>query len=224
MTVPISLIMVTRDALKPWKCARRVLTEAKHRGIEVVLAVDDRSRDRTRETLAPLADTLIDYANKDAYGENAVPLLLARATHPWVFWIADDEEPSQKMWDALPGLTAQWAQHSFRFNWVLPGWRQHMAARGTDRRLLPKEVTHYPGGFDQMIRCSAPEVVHTDLVLWHYALLAPRKVREQKMAGYVAAGGPASHARIYLWENSRGLDDIPISPPDEDQRPTWWNG
>lgn len=225
-----SLVMVTRDPSEEWKPALRVLSEARHRGFEVVVAVDSRSSDEDKSLVKQVAHRFVDFKNEDCWPESGLNVALDAGSRDWAFIVSDDEEPSERLWQFAsvePKLKDPKGRHYLwrcRMIAPLPDWSAHYTTLDTHQpRYFPRESIRWPGGFDELPVSPLTEV-DFNLVLWHYTLWSPRAYREQKVkdheaawnaswdkhewpfpgrASYLYEDHPEAYASLAQWEGQR---------------------
>ena len=208
----ITLIMPTINALDAHKPALGVLGAAKSRGIGVVVAVDDRTTDGTVEAFSPLVDRFVPFPNTVPYCEEIMDELVAQCHTSWIFWLCDDETPSEQLWKRACTIHRTEQDVILRPTIIspLPGWSGgYVPLRTYQPRIFPNGSIRWPGGgLDILPLRSLPEQ-NIPEVLWHFNLWATRESREKKTAAHEAAWleawdhhpWPASSRKAYLFED-----------------------
>ena len=200
--------MITRDPLKPWKTAGRVLGEAKRRGFHVFVALDDRTSVEDAVALSPCCDVIRSWKSEghceDAYA------LVPEVADDWIFLVSDDEEPSDLCWRLAgePPFTARFGIP------VIPilGRKMWRPDLGFQERLFPREGWRWEGGFEGHSESPHRSVAigsNPGVIIWHRYLEAPREEREEKAARYAAIGPGDHRERLIYEEHPEGLVDIP---------------
>lgn len=183
--------MATRDPFLPWKHAQRVWVEARRRGFEVVVALDDRTSMADTHKVSEFADQVVRWTS-DGHVEDAF-VHIQMCSSDYVLLIADDEEPSDLLWDfaAEPPFPARYGVpvipvKGTRFWSIDCGMQERLVYkkgyRWISRTLDDGSLTTFEGRPD-----GAPQVTierNPGAVIWHYLLDAPREEREEKAARY----------------------------------------
>src|SRR5260221_8926128 len=185
--------MATRDPFLPWKHAQRVWTEAKRRGFEVVVALDDRTGVADTLKVSEFADQVVRWTS-DGHAEDAFGYI-SMCSGEFAFLLADDEEPSPLCWEfathppfqarfgipVIPYVTKMdktWAgDYGVQERLV---WKKSW--RWIKRRLPDGSLTTFEGHSE-----GAQQVTIKDnpgAVIWHYLLDAPLEEREEKARRY----------------------------------------
>ena len=193
-----ALFQITRDPFKPWKTSDRVLREARRRGFEVVVAMDDRTSGEDWYRLLHLADTLIPFKSP-GHCEVAYQHVSA-VRSDFVLLISDDEAPSENLWTFAANPPHQ-ARYGIPVLPVLDG-RLYSLDVGIQERLFWKHGWKWVGGFEGT--SEGAKQVYMDrnpgIVVWHYDLEAPRKEREAKAARYARLDPDTDHRKRLIWE------------------------
>lgn len=198
--------MVTKDPYRPWKHAEATVREAKVRGFEVLVALDERTSVEDAERIGRLADAVRPFSGEcceDAFG-------LVSEISGWVFRVDDDEQPSDLAWKLA---THPPMEGVFGIP-VIPVldrkmWRRDM---GLQERLFPARDWRWEGGFNGHAvhpYKSYAIGVNPGVIIWHHVLEAPLDERVAKAERYDRLGPGDHHGRL-LYENAREeLVDIP---------------
>lgn len=199
--------MATLNPFAPWKHAERVWHEAKRRGFEVVVCVDDRTS--AEDVRRITADRVIPWKS-DGHVEDAYPLV-QECSEDFVLMIADDEEPSTLLWEfsQTPPFPARFGVpvipvRGTKF-WSIdcgiqervvyrPGWKW------IPRTLDDGTTTTFEGRPDGAKQVTVER--NPGAVVWHFLLDAPREEREEKAKTYarIDHSTPEYHMNRLAWE------------------------
>lgn len=203
-----ALYQITHDPFLPHKRSERVLREARRRGFEVFVAVDDRTSPADITRLHGLADTVVPFTSP-GHCEVAYEYV-SQVKSEFVLLISDDEAPSENLWRfaADPPLVARYGIP------VLPvlGGRVYSLDLGIQERLFATAGWRWVGGFEGT--SEGARQVYMDknpgIVVWHYDLEAPRAEREAKAARYAALDPASDHRKRLIWEeHPEAFKDLP---------------
>jgi hypothetical protein len=203
-----SLFQITRDPFLGWKHTERVLREARGRGLETVVAMDDRTSKPDHDRLASLADLVIPWTSP-GHCEPAYEFV-QRCSSEFVLMIADDEEPSPLLWEFSLKVP-----FTARFGFpVIPivGDKMYRPDIGIQERLIPREGWRWTGGFEGKSESPYPQVginPNPGVIVWHYDLEAPREERESKARRYSTFSPGEHRSRLIYEEHPDGLVPIP---------------
>lgn len=222
-----ALFTITLDPFcKPWKKLRGVLAEAQRRGMEIVVALDDRTCVDCFRTFFELGIAVTTFRSH-GMTENGYRVV-QQVQSDFALMVADDEIPSTPLWDfamrptspsrfgvvVIPVLGERlmsghigWQE---RLVWV-DGWRFVPRVLENGKRTM----------FEGTVRSDAPMIVLLDqtpegvlfnpgVMIWHYLLEAPREEREAKAARYAEFDPYGNHkARLFYEDQPNVLIDLP---------------
>jgi len=203
-----SLFMITRDPFERWKRVTAVLPRAKRIGMEVVIALDDRTDIKDARRIGAMADQVITWKSaghcEDAYD------LVQHCSQDFVFLVSDDEEPSDLCWRlaAEPPFAGVFGVP------VIPilGKKWWKADIGFQDRIFPRKDWRWEGGYNgRMVHPYRTYHigVNPGVVIWHHLLAAPRAERERKAAVYESLGPGDHRGRIIYEEHPEALVEMP---------------
>lgn len=170
--------------------------------------MDDRTSKPDHDRLASLADVVIPWKSTG----NCEPAyrFVQRCSEDFVLLISDDEEPSPLLWEF-----AQKVPFAARFGIpVIPvlGDRMYEPDVGIQERVFARDGWCWTGGFEGKSESPYPTVginPNPGVIVWHYALEAPREEREGKAARYGLLAPNDHRARLIHEEHPEGLVPIP---------------
>lgn len=205
-----SLFCITLDPFAgEWKKLSSVLPEAKRRGLEVVVAMDDRCTLDDRLQLDALSDQLIPFKSP-GHCEVAYRYI-HRAKGDFILLVSDDEQPSEALWDLAANPPGPY-RYGIPVIPIVNG-QMYKPDLGIQERLFYKDEWRWVGGFEGHSVSPYPQVTldrNPGAVIWHHHLEAPREVREAKAARYSALDPMTDHRARVIWEeHPEGLVDIP---------------
>jgi hypothetical protein len=172
--------MPTRDPFAPHKHAERVLREAKRRGFEVFVALDDRTSFEDTCRIRTLADQVV-MVKSNGYPDYSS---VTRCAEDFVLMLADDEEPSDLLWRfaSEPPFPARFGIP------VIPikGRQFYSIDCGFQERVIYRQGWKWVGGYEGRSEGAKQVTLGSNpgVVVWHYDLDAPREEREEKARSY----------------------------------------
>lgn len=202
-----SLFTITHRPFLPWKTTEHLWAEARARGFEVVVALDDRSMADFDRCLQ-LADRVLTFT---ALGScEAAYDLIPELGVESILLISDDEYPSAPLWDfaAAPPFKARFGIP------VIPvlGDQMYRPDIGLQERVFSTEGWRWEGGFEGRSRGARKVVLERNpgVLVWHYDLTAPRQEREAKARRYTRLDPLTDHrTRLIYEERPEGLVPLP---------------
>jgi hypothetical protein len=192
------MTIITRDPLcLPWKRTARTIMEATRRRWEVVVALDQRSCDPCKRGIS--ADRILRFTPTRDSCDEMYDAIVRATTRPMVLMVADDEEPSPSLWDF-----AEYAPTGYCYAITLltptPDGRVYLPGTEVQCRLVDPTIWKWVGGIDGHDDVQDKGVVAEEFIMWHFATLAPREVRERKLATYKTLGADDRFGDRHIWE------------------------
>lgn len=201
--------MATFNPFEPWKHAERVWREAKRRGFEVVVALDDRTSAQDERRMVDV-DRVIRW-HSQGHCEDAFPLI-QECSEDFVLLLADDEEPSAMLWDfaTTPPFPARFGVPVIPVKgtqfWTIDVGMQERLIYRKGYKWIPRKLPDgtmttfegHPEGARQVTVDRNPGAV-----IWHFLLDAPREEREEKAARYaeIDQSTVEYHLKRLAWED-----------------------
>jgi hypothetical protein len=202
--------MATRDPFESWKHAQRVWAEAKRRGFEVVVALDDRTSMSDAHKVGEYADKVIRWKS-DGHVEDSFGLI-QECSQDFVLLIADDEEPSDLLWEfaASPPFPARFGVPVIPVRgtqfWSIDCGIQERVVYRHGYKWIPRTLddgstTTFEGRPEGAKQVTVER--NPGAVIWHFLLDAPRSEREDKAARYarVDHSSVEYHMKRLDWES-----------------------
>jgi len=212
--------MATVNPFDSWKHAERVWREAKRRGFEVVVAMDDRTSKADERRIDVLADKVIPW-HSQGHCEDAFPLI-QECSEDFVLLLADDEEPSELLWEfasdppfparfGVPVIPVRGTQF-----WSIDVGIQERVIYRKGYKWIPRTlddgtITTFEGRPDGARQVTIER--NPGAVVWHFLLDAPREEREEKARRYAVIdhSAPEYHLRRLAYEDHP--EDFKELPP-----------
>lgn len=185
----------------------KVWIEARRRGFEVVVALDDRTSPQDMGRTRVLADQVIPWTSP-GHCEPAYEYV-QRCSEEFVLLISDDEEPSDLLWRLAlePPIRARFGVP------VIPvvGKQMYRPDLGIQERLFYRPGWSWVGGFEGHSEGAKKFYLakNPGVIVWHYLLDAPRSEREAKAARYSGLAPGDHRSRLIYEEHEDQLVPLP---------------